>query len=549
MGARNVEFGRGDEAGSSHVLREATHAADLAASPIVGPIRCVRLQLRRMRARRLRFAARFVGDPVQLDLLLAKRANVRIVRQEFGAVFGVVKHVLDRLAVVDHAVDERDHLGSIHAVSLDRFDLLVNNFLPLHVDLPFLCSALRFGMHIVQRGTSSDLILLYLVGTHLDDALKQILGPEPWIVSFGDSRGEPPKAVAGALGISVRSLVLAGYSGGCQSVRAVLRAPSMLPPHERLGVVAIDGTHANIPPEKWQIEVWSKLGWEARRGEKLFVATCTNNIYTAKLPDPYMPTLAVLRMAVEPALFPASPPHEIHERDLHVYASMSKEIDKEAHIAQQRDVLPEMLRKHVAPWLGYEATTEPTPKIKTPLDVALSLVGQREIGPNRGEIVRRSLAGCVRGGKPLGIREGVAWCAGFVGLCDHEAGAKYPWRAAVRELVEDARASGRWYEVDDYVPKPGDLAIFRRGAKDPRRGEEGHVERVAVAPDATGSLTTIGGNVGDAIVRRTWRIGQEEIGHELVGWIARGPIDDLRKEVDGAVFLSLDKLARDIEGA
>lgn len=405
-------------------------------------------------------------------------------------------------------------------------------------------------MHIVQRGTSPDVVLLYLVGTHLDSALKQALGPEPWIVSFGDSRGEPPKAVAGALGISVRSLVLVGYSGGCQAVRAVLRAPSTLPQRERLGVVCIDGTHASIPSEPWQIETWRTLAEEARRREKLFVATCTNQIYTARLPqNPFMPTLHVLRAAIEPALFPSSPPHEIHEGDLHVYAYASSEIDKAAHIRQQREVMPEMLRKHVAPWLGYEADTQPTPKLKTPLDVALSYVGQREEGgPNKGAIVRASLAGCVRDGNPLGIKEGVAWCAGFVGLCDHEAGAKYPWRAAVRELVDDARASGRWHEMDDYAPKPGDLAIFKRGGKDPRRGEEGHVERVVVAPDATGSLTTIGGNVNDRVSKRTWRIGQEEKGHELVGWIARGSIDDLRKEVDGAIFLSLDKLMRDNGG-
>jgi len=262
-----------------------------------------------------------------------------------------------------------------------------------------------------------------------------------------------------------------------------------------------------------------------------------------------MPTLAVLRLAVEPALFPASPPHEIHEHDLHVYAYASKEIDKEAHIAQQREVMPEMLRKHVAPWLGYAADTLPSTILKTPLDIAMGYVGWKEEGgPNKGPIVRASLNGCMRDGKPLGIKEGVAWCAAFVGLCDFEAHAPYPWRAAVRELVQDAMVSERWREIE-YVPNPGDLAIFKRDGKDPRRGEEGHVDRVVKFTEDDGKAESIGGNVGDAVVKRTWKIGEQKPGDELVGWIARGPIDDMKKEIEDNTFFSLDKIARGIEGA
>jgi hypothetical protein len=386
----------------------------------------------------------------------------------------------------------------------------------------------------------------------MDAAIKAALGEEPWIVSFGDAKGETPKSVAGALGINVRSLVILGYSAGCQAVRSALRTGT-LPSSQRLGVVCIDGTHASIPPETWQIEVWSKLGEEARKGEKLFVATCTDNSYTARLTKPntpYMPTLAVLRAAVEPALFPASPPHEIHAGDLHIYAYASKEIDKAAHIAQQREVMPEMLRKHVAPWLGYAADTLPTRVLKTPLDIALGYVGWKEEGgANRGPIVRASLDGCMRDGKPLGIKEGVAWCAAFVGLCDFEAHANYPWRAAVRELVEDARANGRWRERS-YMPNPGDLAIYKRGGKDPRRGEEGHVDRVIrVAMKDSELIEVVGGNVGDRVTQRTIDLGAEKPGEELVGWIARGPIDDIKENVDAAIYSSLDGMARDIEGA
>lgn len=170
---------------------------------------------------------------------------------------------------------------------------------------------------------------------------------------------------------------------------------------------------------------------------------------------------------------------------------------------------------------------------QTPLDVARSYIGWREDGTNRGAIVRASLAGCMRDGRPLGVHEGVPWCAGFVGLCDFEAHAQYTWRAAVHELVSDAALTHLWHEFGEYVPRPGDLAIFKRGGKDPRAFGEGHVEFVEVAPDSSGLLTTIGGNVNDAVVRRVWRIGEESRGNELVGWICRtGITKEDRAQVD-----------------
>lgn len=187
------------------------------------------------------------------------------------------------------------------------------------------------------------------------------------------------------------------------------------------------------------------------------------------------------------------------------------------------------------------------------LAAALALVGLREEGgANRGEIVRRSLAGCVRGGRPLGVREGVAWCSGFAGLCE-ELGAlpgeeRPPWRAAVRELVEDAIGAGTWREAEGFVPSPGDLAIFMRQGKDPRRGDLGHVERVVVPPDERGDVETVGGNVGDAVVRRRWPLGRQGPDDRLVGWVVRTERRTLepreRSLAADAVALSLDGIAR-----
>jgi hypothetical protein len=220
-----------------------------------------------------------------------------------------------------------------------------------------------------------------------------------------------------------------------------------------------------------------------------------------------------------------------------------------AHAEQQTKALTMVLAKHVRPWLdrvpkAAETKPERCSGLRA-LDVARAHVGWRETGPNKGDLVQRSLAGCVRDGRPLGIRDGVPWCAAFVGLCDSEAGAMHVWRAAVRELVSDAVVHRTWREFGQYVPQPGDLAIFKRGGKNPVLGEEGHVERVEVSPDSSGTLTTIGGNVGDRVARREWRIGEEKRGEELVGWICRtGLTEAEREQVKVAQVHSLNELKR-----
>ena len=399
-------------------------------------------------------------------------------------------------------------------------------------------------MRILQK-KNLDLVVLYLVGAHLDDQIRALL-PDSTIVAFDDARGLSPKEVCAQLGLDrIRALVLIGYSAGVGAVRSAI-VNDLFPEHDRFGAVLIDGTHASIPPERWQIEVWRKLGEEARRGEALCVATCTNNVYTAKLEKSFMSTLHVMRAAFGLNLFPSNPAHEVHAGDLHLYAYASDECDKQAHAEQQTKVLPEMIRKHVRPWLDACLSKETL----TPLDIARGYIGWKESGPNTGAIVRASLAGCMRDGRPLGIREGVPWCAGFVGLCDFEAHAEHTWRASVRELVSDAVTARTWREFGSYIPQPGDLAIFRRDGNDPRAFGEGHVERVEVSPDSSGTLTTIGGNVGDAVVRRTWRIGEEVRGHELVGWIKRSGLseeDRVRTEV--AQKHSLREAARVMLGA
>jgi hypothetical protein len=415
-------------------------------------------------------------------------------------------------------------------------------------------------MRTIQRGTSPDLAVLYLCGEHIDDAVREALGPGPTIVMFDDAVGLSPAAVALKLGVSrVRSLVICGYSAGCQAVRAAIRSGS-LPIAERIGIVAIDGTHASIPPEPWQLRFWQLLVEQARRSEKLFVATCTAQVYTESLPpgQRFLSTLTVLRQAIDATL---APPDERHEGDLHVYAYASKSIDVAAHIAQQRDVLPAMLAKHVRPWLAraYDETMRETPTAKREplslgeraLDVMREKLGEREEGgENRGAVVRWALASATRlmGGHevPLGVLE-ADWCAGTCGAAEHDAAlpgeSLPPWRGAVWELVRDALEASTWRELGSYAPQPGDLAVFGRAGEDPRVGGRGHVGRVARVLSRT--VTTIDGNVNDAV-----REVEREVG-EVLGWIVRtGPVFTPGLDVETlvqarrAVAFSLDGLAR-----
>lgn len=74
------------------------------------------------------------------------------------------------------------------------------------------------------------------------------------------------------------------------------------------------------------------------------------------------------------------------------------------------------------------------------------------------------------------------------------------YRSSVRELVEDAKASGRWRSYNDvfgpwgYKIKTGDLVIFARAGGNPLTGGPGHVERAA-CDYSHGTLFTLGGNV------------------------------------------------------
>lgn len=360
---------------------------------------------------------------------------------------------------------------------------------------------------VVQKG-QQPLVVCYLVGSHMDAELREIL-PGAAIVATSDSPLHPTLAEAfHAYGLAPSdACVLVGYSAGCQSVRWLLNQ-GVRP----MAVVAIDGTHASIPPKEWQLSVWRERAAEARSGEVIFAATCTQQTYVEHLPgvQAFMATVHVLERIVDVELPPGT---EVHDGDLHVVSYPSKAIDGDAHIAQQREALPEMLRRYIAPL--YSAAPAPEPPwrdYQKAFGERLVLwyeveraAGVREepAGSNTGPRIRDYLAICRRRGteKPLGLTAG-AWCAAMASFgCDAVAlpGEAYPApRAAGFEMEQDAKETGDWHDVAElaagtWEPALGDLVICARGASSWQR-------HVCVFLERDGdTIRTIGGNEGDQI--------------------------------------------------
>jgi hypothetical protein len=162
------------------------------------------------------------------------------------------------------------------------------------------------------------------------------------------------------------------------------------------------------------------------------------------------------------------------------------------------------------------------------LELARGEVGVRETAPNRGPRVEAYQRGCVRAGMRPGFAVGLEWCAAFVSWCVYHAawtstvpgvrpyddpeavaaarastwlsddpGTPVGWRAAVSELVQDARATGvlRLPQSAE-EPREGDLLIYGRAGGSPLRNGRGHVGVCSAWGDR---MAAICGNDGDAV--------------------------------------------------
>lgn len=226
-------------------------------------------------------------------------------------------------------------------------------------------------LRLVSAGTGAarPLVCGYLIGDHLDADLRDAL-PGACLVAYDTPDGEPlpttlrrARQLAGVEAFG--ALVLLGFSAGVgRGVRQRL-----IDGAKPDAVVAIDGTHASLPPLSWQIEVWRALAERARRGEALFVATHSFNTYTESLRAPhtaYQSTWTTLRQATGWPLGTTGPlplGEETSEGDLHVHSYASATTDAAAHAKQQTVALPAMLRRYVAPWLERRSASATAPTL------------------------------------------------------------------------------------------------------------------------------------------------------------------------------------------
>lgn len=419
------------------------------------------------------------------------------------------------------------------------------------------------SFRLVQQGSPDQpLVLGWLIGPALDPMLRAKL--PGFEIRMSQERDLTPN-----LPPSGRKVVLIGWSAGVQSLRSIL-----LRGYEPAAVVALDGTAANFPtPAAWQIGTWRHLILDALGGKCCAVLTCTNQLYTETIPSPFMATRHVLeRASGEDLSPPAGGVRRVEKVGLRLWSYASKTIDGAAHVEQVVKVLPEALDV-VRAWLGSEESITmsaadaarlvqisddvaagrtslddamarldeapaqvPADEPPAPEDVPaeaprLSLgeralawsvahIGLRETPPgsNAGPEISLWLAACERGGKPIGITSG-SWCAAFASAAQssviaQDEALRHGRRAAVRELVEDARKLSTWRDTT-YRPQRGDLAIFKRVGADPRLGGEGHVGRVESMSES-GAYVTVDGNHGDAVAR----VARTLADPDLVGFIA-----------------------------
>jgi hypothetical protein len=270
----------------------------------------------------------------------------------------------------------------------------------------------------------------------------------------------------------------------------------------------------------------------------LFVATCTSMSYTERIPQGQKGRATSTRHVLEQSMGVELVDYAPHvDGNLVLQRWPSSDCDHAAHVHQQNEVLPEMLRRYVAPRLAELAgvddpDTDPTPLTVLPwLDASLTL-GQRCVLWSQAEMaagVREDPPGSNRGpridayldppepvyrratGERLRLR-GVAWCAAAAGAA-HRAcarpGEAYPTvRVSGIEMHDDAVEVGAWVSAAEvragaYVPAVGDVWIGARGT-----GWERHVARV-VSFDG-GLMPTIGGNEGPG----EWRVTPRGVNDE-----------------------------------
>lgn len=378
-------------------------------------------------------------------------------------------------------------------------------------------------MRLVQKG-SKGLAIGWLIGAQCDPDLRKVL-PD-WSIVMSE---QAPVTVTSSDLESARKLagvdadtpvILVGFSAGCQTVRAAIVSGIV---KTLVGCAVFDGTSGQTPaPLPWQILVWAQLSELARQGKFIFVGTCTEMTYTKAIPPGQpgsgWPTRYILETATDFVLEPGS---AIQDGTLYLEAFQSSDCDKEAHIRQQREVMPTYLAKAFSGDLPepFQATVfDPSQDSTIRQGRRAALWTLIETSHNVHEVPDGSNDGSRikyyfdldyrrRGPapeKPIGLDHG-EWCAALVCRANADTalpGEAYPApRVSGIELEEDAKETGSTTDK----PMQGDLAIFNRPNG---TGWAKHVTRVLHIRG--NDLLTIGGNEGNGIKITAHKINEPE---------------------------------------
>jgi len=363
-----------------------------------------------------------------------------------------------------------------------------------------------------------------VVAIKCDPIRLKVLFPKAVIVHDGNATGtdtwEQMLALArtGAIRGELGPVALVGFSAGCLRIRKL-----WLDGARPDALLLCDGTHTSLPPSKEQERAWSEIIADGKEALRLVVITHTFNTYVEQLKSPYSSTVGTLRRIMGEPFEMQRTAYTQRFGGMYVSSWPSKACDDPAHARQLNEALPDMVRQYVGPYMGglrdamlggaAATPTKPPEWLRPELTYGQRMiawsraemdagVAENPPGSNTGPRIRDYLAGCIRHERRLGLTAG-QWCAAAASMAAHVAalhGDHVPtWRASGLEMIQDAIASGRWYDLDDvlhglYVPSIGDLCVLAPSAGMPSWGR--HVTRV-VQWSPTG-FRTIGGNEGNA---------------------------------------------------
>jgi hypothetical protein len=213
------------------------------------------------------------------------------------------------------------------------------------------------ALRLVQEGKGDPrpLVLGFLLGSDQDMYLPITIGERACLI-LDDSATGPAMpqllefAYKQANLRSVSELALIGYSAGCRRVRELRLAGA-----NASAYILVDGTHASMPPQQWQIDWLRDLANQARQGRILLVASHTQQTYCEELANgqAYASTWRVLQMATGWSLDKGGTienPAVTRQGELWVYSYASAKIDAAAHTAQYSQVAV-FSSAHLGPWL------------------------------------------------------------------------------------------------------------------------------------------------------------------------------------------------------